>query len=79
MGSQRRNFPLVFTLAAAVVTPAFGQAGTYSTVRLIASDGKLSRFATFAITVRHIDRPPQMVPLPKAPMAQPPKDDAPRE
>ena len=26
MDSQWRNFPLVFTLAAAVVTPAFGQA-----------------------------------------------------
>jgi YD repeat-containing protein len=44
-------------------TPAFGQAGTYAGVRLIASDGQMSRFAAFTITAHHVDRPPQMVPL----------------
>ncbi len=44
-------------------TPTFSQAGDYTNIKLIASDGHRSRFVTFTIFVENTNRAPQIVPL----------------
>src|SRR5262249_2494159 len=44
-------------------TPTFNQAGDYANVKVIASDGHRSRFDTFTVFVRNVNRGPQIVPL----------------
>ncbi len=44
-------------------TPTYSQAGDYTNIKAIASDGQRSSFATFTVFVQNTNRAPQMVPL----------------
>ncbi len=44
-------------------TPTFNQVGDYANIKVIASDGNKSRFDTFTIFVKNVNRAPQIVPL----------------